>query len=511
MSAEPGRSSDGNLPPNAVHLPPGELRAIIDNAPVAVWSCLPNGDADFLNHRWLAYLNVSAEDAKGAGWASLVHPDDLAGHLRRWSESVSTEGAFEFESRFRRHDGAYRWFLARAEPVRDAAGKIIKWCGTNIDIEDRKQAENALRRNETYLSEAQRLSKTGSFSWNPSSGEMHWSDESFRIFELPPVVVPTVAGMVERTHPDDRAVLLSTFRPAGTPEAFDIRSRLSMPDGRIKHLRIVGRVVAAAESERTYAGAYMDSTEATLADGRLHQAHAALAHVTRVLTLGELAASIAHEVNQPLTGIVSNGEACMRWLDSRIPDLAEVRSCLRQMVADTRRAAEVIHRLRTLARKADPEYIPLDINEVVSETVPLIQREIANHRALLELTLSPELPRSRGDRIQLQQVVINLVINGIQAMTGTRDRPIQLTLHTAPSERGGSVVSVVDAGTGIPPEAINEVFEPFYSTKSDGLGMGLSICRSIIEAHGGEIWASNNPDRGATVSFRVPNAQERGK
>jgi C4-dicarboxylate-specific signal transduction histidine kinase len=312
--------------------------------------------------------------------------------------------------------------------------------------------------------------------------------------------------LLERIHGDDRAALQETFRQSEA-ESFDIRCRLVFPQGRIKYLRIVGRTFEVSGPVVTYAGAFMDCTEAKISEEKLHQADAALAHVTRVIALGELAASIAHEINQPLTGLVSNGEACVRWLDREIPNLVEVRTSVERMVADSRRAAEVVSRLRTLVKKSDLAYAAVSINDVIAETAPLIYRELSAHDTALVLQLGADAPKISGDKIHLQQVIINLAINGIQAMAGVTDRPTTLTIYTGARADGSLQVSVVDAGTGIKPEHSERLFDAFFSTKTSGLGMGLSICRSIIESHRGEIRAFNNPHQGATVSFWIPRCE----
>jgi signal transduction histidine kinase len=243
------------------------------------------------------------------------------------------------------------------------------------------------------------------------------------------------------------------------------------------------------------------------AEERSHQGLAALAHATRVTTLGELAASIAHEINQPLTAIVINGEVCTQWLDTDMPDLAEVRSAAERMIADASRAAQIVRRLGALSRKADPEYHPLNINDLVTETIPLLRREIASHGAALHLHLHSDVPPVAGDNVQLQQVVINLVVNGIQAMAGITGRENSLTIRS--ERRGnGALVSVIDNGTGIDPGHLDTLFDAFFTTKPAGMGMGLSICRSIIETHGGEVGASNNQDFGATFHFTLPEFSE---
>jgi C4-dicarboxylate-specific signal transduction histidine kinase len=252
----------------------------------------------------------------------------------------------------------------------------------------------------------------------------------------------------------------------------------------------------------------MDAAEAAKAEERSRQALAVLAHATRVATLGNLAASIAHEIMQPLAAIVINGGACMRWLDRDMPDLAEVRSAANEMISDASRAVEIVRRLRALSRKTDPEYRPLSINDLVRETIPLLRGEIASHGAALHLDLDSDVPPVAGDKVQLQQVIINLVVNGIQAMASIIGRENSLTIRSQRYRGNGVLVSVVDNGTGIDPGHLATLFDAFFTTKSAGMGMGLSISRSIIEAHGGEVGASNNQDFGATFHFTLPEFSE---
>jgi len=247
-----------------------------------------------------------------------------------------------------------------------------------------------------------------------------------------------------------------------------------------------------------------DITERSQAQEALQVAQAELAHVSRLTTLGELMASIAHEVNQPLAGIVTNGEACLRWLNFDPPELGEVRSGLESIISDGVRASEVIWGLRALTKKTQSQRTRLDINELVEEVTKLVQRELLNNRVSLQLDLSQGLPNIMGDRVQLQQVVLNLIINGIQAMSSTDDRPRNMLVQSRLNEAGEVVVAVIDNGTGIDPAIADQLFGAFFTTKTSGLGMGLSICRSIIEAHGGKVIARNNQGPGATFQFTLP-------
>jgi signal transduction histidine kinase len=235
---------------------------------------------------------------------------------------------------------------------------------------------------------------------------------------------------------------------------------------------------------------------------------AELAHATRLTSLGELSASIAHEVGQPLAAIVTTGEACLRWLGNRTPQPEEVRACVELMISEGRRASEIVLRVRSLTKGDAPQKMRLDLNEVLNDVVSLVQREVLNHRVSLRLNLAAELPPVLGDRVQLQQVLINLVINAIQAMADIGDELRQLLIKSGLDEEGHVVVAVQDSGTGIDPTNANRLFDAFFTTRPNGMGMGLSICRSIIEAHGGRVWASSNAGGGATFQFSLPSIGE---
>ena len=503
-----------------------ELRAAIDTIPVLVWTAFSDGANDFHNRRLLSYTNRSLEQLKGQGWTTMFHPDDVPGQMNAWRTAIETGTPFEFESRLRRFDGTFRWFLARAEPLRDAHGTVVKWYGTNVDIEDRKQAEKALRRSEAYLADAQRLSLTGSFGWTPSTGEIHWSDESFRIFEIHPTVKPTVELVLQRIHPEDRAFMQRAIDDASKGERdFNVTHRLLMPNGAVKYVHVLSHAVRDDAGNLEIVGALMDVTATRRAEDALreneqrwHQARAELSHVTRVATLGELTASITHEVNQPLGAIVAGGEAGSRWLAATPPNMAEVRTCIEQIVRDAHRASAIIRQTRELYKKAVPEKTCLDINQVIDDAITLVRGEAIGRQVSLQLELAPGLPAVRGDRVQLQQVIINLVMNGIEAMASVDDAPRTLVVRSNRDEADQIVVAVQDLGRGIDPQNAKKLFSPFFTTKPNGMGMGLSICRSIIEAHGGRVWASGNTGPGTTFQFTLtaepaiaPQATQEGR
>ena len=396
---------------------------------------------------------------------------------------------------------ASRWSLQR-----DAAGRPKATLEINNDITEHKRAEEALRRSQaTYLAEAQKLSTTGSFGWNVETGDILWSEESFRIFGYDPTLKPSIAAVLARVHPDDVAVVQHAVDLAARDKReFDLEHRLLMPDGSVKHLHVVAGVASDDPGGMQFVGAVMDVTAAKLAQEQLHQAQAELAYITRVTTLGELTASIAHEVNQPLAAIVTSGDASLRFLSQDPPQLDEVRALVKRMINDGKRASDIVQRIRALIRKTEPQSAPVDLNQVITESVSLVEREMRNQRVVLRMELTPGLPAVLGDGVQLQQVIINLVVNGIQAMASVFDRSCELVIRSGRDDAGQVVIQVQDSGTGIDPRNAARLFDAFFSTKPDGMGMGLSICRTIIEAHGGRLWASGNAGPGATFQFSLP-------
>jgi signal transduction histidine kinase len=371
---------------------------------------------------------------------------------------------------------------------------------------ERKRAEQSLRRSETYSAEAQRLSHTGSFGWRPSSGEIYFSEESFRIFELDGDITPTLDLMMrQRIHADDVASWQSVVERA-THERRDYAHeyRLQMPDGRIKHIHVVARAVRNEAGDLDFVGAVMDVTAIRLAERELHRTRTDLAHATRVTILGELTASIAHEINQPLGAVIFNAEASLSWLDSEPPNMNEAHAALERIGRDAARASEVVRRIRTLAKKSDTKMAPLNLNEVLSETLTFVQHELLSSRVALRVEHAGALPIILADKVQLQQVILNLILNGIEAMQSISDRPRELVIRSEQDEAQQVRVTVTDCGVGFSADSADRLFNTFFTTKSTGMGMGLSICRSIIELHGGRIWAEPNVPQGATIQFTLP-------
>ncbi|MFP3503799.1 PAS domain S-box protein [Burkholderia sp. SIMBA_062] len=483
-----------------------ELHAMIDAIPAMVWSSDSEGKIGYVNKRWTEF-GVSMAEREEDIWRAVVHPDDLVAMQHAWERAVCNESRFENTVRIRREDGVYRWVHVRAAPLRDGSGRLVRWYGVNADIEARKQAEQAWRRSEAFLSGAQRLSHTGSIAMRLPDGTMWWSDETYRIFELGRHMVPSLQAIASRVHPDDISVVRNAWnRQVSGASALDIKFRLLMADARIKHVHYVAHPIR-HQNEMEYVGALMDITERVVAQEALDRSNAELAHATRVTMLGELAASIAHEVTQPLAAIVTAGDAALRWIDRPEPDLREVQQSVSQMIRDAKRASDVIRQIRAMARKRAPEQVLLDLSDVVRESLELVARELETQRVDVETDYSSLPQRVCGDRVQLQQVVINLVMNAIQAMSGVPPGARRLRLRTYARD-GRAHVMVEDHGVGIRDEDFARLFSVFFTTKRDGMGMGLSICRSIVEAHGGRIWAEM-PDRpGTVVQFVLPLDEE---
>jgi len=780
------------------------LRLVIDTIPTMVWTALPDGLVDFVSRSWLEYTGCSLQGLLGRGWKEVAHPEDLDRTAAKWQAALATGQPYECEVRTRTAGGSYRWCLSRAVPLRDELGKIVKWYGTNTDIDERKKAEAKLRRSEAFLAEAQSLSRTGSFGWRPSTGEIVWSEETFRIFQYDRITIPTAELVLQRVHPEDVGLVKRTIERASQDgNDFEHEYRLLIPDGSVKHVHVVARASSdesggvefvgavmdvtvakraeealrrsesyLAEAQRLshtgswawnpagdirywseecysvlgfdphggqprfetffqrihpddqaknkemakavmqeksdfeqdyrilhpggevrdihvvghpvlnpsgdfveFVGTVMDVTERkraeALRDGesrvlemiardapldeileklvrvmeaqfvgllcsvllldedgqhvrhgaapslpaaytkainglcigpkagscgtamyrrervvvtdilqdplwepyrdvvqphglracwstpilapsgnvlgsfamyyreprspspaetralemathlagiaierklareereRLRQAQADLAHMNRVTTMGELTASLAHEVNQPIAAAATDANTCLRWLAREQPDLEEARHAASRIVKDATRAGQIISRIRQVFKKGTPQRTLVDVNEVIREMVTLLDSEAARHSISVRTELA-NLPQVIADRVQLQQVLMNLMINSMDAMKdvdGTRE----LSICSQQAEDGQLVISVSDTGAGLPPQQADKIFNAFFTTKPHGTGMGLRISRSIVESHGGHLWAGDNSPRGASFHLSLPTQAE---
>jgi len=377
------------------------------------------------------------------------------------------------------------------------------------DITERKQSEEKLRRSEAFLTEGQHLSRTGSLSWCVTTGEIIWSDQLYRIFEFDKAVPVTLEQIGTRVHPDDIPLMHDMIaRAERSADDFEYEHRLLMPDHTIKYLHLVAHATRKRNGQLEYIGAVQDVTKRRLSEEALEDVRSDLARVARVASLGALTASIAHEVNQPLSGIVTNASTCLRMLAADPPNVGGARETARRTIRDGNRASDVITRLRALFGKQNPTNEPVDLNEAADEVIALLRSELQRSRVILRTELDHDVPLVTGDRVQLQQVILNLILNASDAMSSIDDRPRYLMIKVEREEDDRVRLSVQDAGAGFEPQGENKLFDAFYTTKIGGMGIGLSVSRSIIESHHGRLWATLNDGPGATFSFSVPQRFE---
>jgi PAS domain S-box-containing protein len=607
------------------------LRVVMDTIPGLVWSALPDGNVEFCNQRWLDYTGMSFNEIKGWGWAAAIHPEDLTDLREGWRTALVGSTSFEAEARMQRADGCYRWFLIQAVPLRDSAGRIIRWYGTNTDVEELKLAQEELQKqtsrldqlfeqspeavavlstddrivrvnkefthvfgyepeevlqrpiNDLIVPEAQmessraytRLLQQGgrvevetlrrrkdeteievsllAISVRTASGEqivnyaiyrditerkradgrLRESEARFQAMaDTAPVLIwmtgtdglcnyfnkpwldftgrtmeqEVGTGWMEGVHPDDVQGCFDGFLPAfHARKPLRMEYRLKRADGEYRWLMESGipRYTGAGEFAG-YIGSNIDITGLKRAEAegqRLRQLEADLAHMNRVSMMGELAASLAHEIKQPIAAALMDARTCVRWLRRDTPDVAEGCEAASRMIHDATRAAEVIDRVRSLYRRDTSDRELLDVNEIIREMIILLHDKADRNSVSIHTELDLGLPLITADRVQLQQVLMNLMLNGIESM---KDANGELTITSKRNEDGQLLVLVSDSGIGLPMEEVDRIFQAFFTTKAQGTGMGLSISRRIIESHGGRLWASGNTGGGATFQFTLP-------
>ena len=477
-----------------VRLSEDRLRLVIDTIPHQIWSGPPDGSLDFCNAQWLSYTGLTQDEAQGEGWQRMLHPDDRERVLKAWEESVAQGTPYEQEERHRRADGQYRWFLGRGVPLRDSEGKIIWWYGTNTDIQDRKEAEGSLQLV---------IDTLPALAWSKlPDGSADFLNQRFREYTGLSLEEGLGWGWMNAFHPEDRAE--EEWRAAfAAGQPFEKEARLRRGDGAYRWFLFravplrdeLGRVVK-------WYGTSNDVEDRKRAEEALSEAQDRLAHVTRTQAMGELAAAIAHEVNQPLTAIVTNANFSLRQLKGATPNLEELRVAIAEIVSDGTRASAVISRIRSLLAKGSLRRTELDINEIIQEVITLLRNELKRSRIQLRTELATGLPRVQGDRVQLQQVLINLIMNALEALRLPPEQPRKLLIRSA-KNADGILVQVQDSGPGIEADLADRIFEPFFTTKPEGIGMGLAISRSIVESHSGQLSLVSD-SRGAVFQFSLP-------
>jgi PAS domain S-box-containing protein len=487
-----------------------ESRLLVDSIPGLVATFTPEGEVESVNRQILHYFGRTLEQLRDWQDGGTTHPEDLPRVIELFGRSIASGDPFEFEVRARRFDGVYHWFQSRGFPLRDSNGQIVRWYHLLIDINDRKRAEEELRRSEAFLLEGQRLARIGNFVWRIATGEISWSEEIYRMFEFTPGTRVTLELLGSRVHPEDLPMLHDMVERAHRGESyFEYEHRLLMSDDSVKYLHLIAHVVRDDQNGLEYIGAVQDVTRRRLAEEALDKARSELARVARVATVSTLTASIAHEINQPLAGIITNAGTCLRMLDATPPNIDGARETARRTIRDGNRAADVITRLRTLFSKKEFALEPLDLNEATREVIALSSNDLQRSRIILQSELADSLPVVTGDRIQIQQVILNLLRNASDAMGDVLDRPRHLLIRTAWDDRDGVRLTVRDAGVGLQPQSLSSLFDAFYTTKSGGMGIGLFVSRSIVERHHGRLWAEpNDGEPGATFSFFIPRAAE---
>jgi len=370
---------------------------------------------------------------------------------------------------------------------------------------ERAQNHATLKRSEEFLAEAQHLSSTGSFSWHVATDEITWSEQLYRIFEFDLGVTVTLERISSRVHPEDVPMwheMIDRARSDGSDVEYE--HRLQMPDHSVKYLHVVAHGARGQDGRLEYIGAVQDVTEGRLAEAALDKVRSELAHVARVTSLGALTASIAHEVNQPLSGIMTNASTCLRMLGADPPNVDGARQTAQRTIRDAHRASDVIARLRALFGKEGTTTESVDLNDAAREVTALLSNELQRNRVILRTELGDDLPPVLGDRVQLQQVILNLLLNASEAMSGVDDRPRELAIRTDRDEGDRVRLTVHDTGIGFEPRDVDRLFDAFYTTKRGGMGIGLSVSQSIIENHHGRLWAAPNDGPGATFSFSIP-------
>jgi len=482
------------------------FRIVADAAPVLIWMSSVDKLCTFFNKPWLEFTGRSLEQEMGNGWAEGVHPDDLQTCLKVYTEAFDARKPFVMQYRLRRNDGEYRWISDQGVARYDAQGTFAGYIGSCLDITELINKERALREFEERVVLAAQAAHLGVWEMDTATNELWMSDGARTLFQFDTETRLDHATLQDRVHPEDRALRDSAVKGAiETRGGYEIEYRVLLPDGTLRWIGARGRCVTGENDKGTrLIGVSIDITPRKLAEAEVLQHREELGHLSRVAAMGELAASIAHELNQPLSGITSNASAGQRFIDRGDVDLRELRDLLGDIMADGRRAGDVIRGIQNMVKKGVPNRQLVNLNDLVMNVARMVSPNAMLQSCKVETLLEPNLPAIEADPIQLQQVLLNLVINAFDAM---RDTPVsrrKVEIVTEPNGNDAIRMSVRDYGIGIPEEARERLFEHFFTTKPKGLGMGLAIVRSIVESHGGTIAAENVDGGGARFYFALP-------
>ena len=484
------------------------LREILDSIPGLVCTLSPAGEMELTNRPFLQYFGKTLEEMKDWGNSDAVHPDDMPGVLLEFTNSITTGTPYYTEHRCRRADGVYRWFQNSARPMRDTEGRITRWYCLITDIDDRKRAEDELKRSEARHRVVVETASDVVVSIDENGKIILANPATERIFGYAPeeLIGKPLTVLMPRA--------MRELHEAGFKRYLETGARhLNWQGTEMTALRADGEEfpVEVSFGEMTtdqgklFTGFIRDISEKKRAEEELRSTRAEIARMMRVMTIGQLTASIAHEVNQPLSGIVTNASTCLRMLSSDQPNIEGARETARRTIRDGNRASEVVTRLRNLFKRKEVAAEPIDLNDAAQEVIALSLSELQSDRILVRHDFAQNLPAVKGDRIQIQQVILNLVHNALDAMRGVDDRPRELLIKTESGDNKSVQLTVQDTGIGFASDAADRLFESFYTTKDDGMGIGLAVSRSIIEAHRGRLWASVNDGPGSSFAFSIPS------
>ena len=484
------------------------FRTVADAAPVMIWMSDINKLCTFFNKGWLDFTGRLLGEELGNGWSESVHSEDLGPCCETYRNSFDARREYTIEYRLRRHDGQYRWILSHGVPRVESDGTFVGYIGTAVDITGRKEAEESLHRERRFLRQIIDINPNLIFA---KDREGRFTLANRAVAEVYGTSVENLLGKTDADF-NANAEEVAFFHQMDLhviktgEDRFITDERITDSAGRVRWLQTMKRPIVDPDgSVNQVLGTSTDITQRKATELELRNHRAELAHVARISTMGELAASLAHELNQPLTAILANAQAALRFMSANPPMLEDVREVLQDIVQDNSRAGEVIWRMRSLVKKGELEFTTLDLSNVIREIVLLVNSDAILLNVSLQMNFADHLPAVRGDKVQIQQVVLNLLLNAFDAMKAcpANQRGVNLTVQRVD---GFIETAVRDRGPGISSDKLDKIFQPFFTTKGEGLGMGLSICRSIVEAHGGRLWADNNSDRGAAFYFTLPVA-----
>ena len=489
-----------------LHESESRFRNVADAAPVLIWMAGVDKLCTFFNKPWLEFTGRSMEQELGNGWAEGVHPDDLQKCLKIYTEAFDARQPFVMQYRLRRNDGEYRWLSDQGVARHDEQGGFAGYIGSCVDVTELMQKEEALHEFEERVVLAAEAAHLGVWEMDPATKELWMSDSARTLFQFDSETPLDHAAFQDRVHPEDRALRDSAVKHAlETHSGYEIEYRILLPDGTQRWIGARARCVAGDNRKGArLIGVSIDITPRKLAETEALRQRDELSHLSRVALMGEMSASIAHELNQPLAGILSNAAAGQRFIDRGNVDQVEIRELLGDIIADGRRASDVVRGIRGMVKKEQVERRSVNLNEVVMDAVRMLSPDAVLRSCQVETSLDSNLRTVEADPVQLQQVLLNLMINAFDAM---RDTPISMrkvVIATQSNGEGTVCVSVRDYGVGISVEMQDRLFDPFFTTKTEGLGMGLAIARSILESHGGTITIENVDGGGARFGFVLP-------